>query len=175
MEFSIIAAVDNNRGIGKSGKLPWALKGDMAHFKAVTTREVAPGQQNAVIMGRTTWVSLPERFRPLPGRLNVVLSRQAGGLKLPTGVEQAASLNNALLALAAAKVGEVFIIGGGSVYAEAVQHPQCTAIYLTEIDTSFECDTFFPELPAAFAEDLRSEPQSEGGLNYQFVTYRRHA
>lgn len=176
MDFSVIAAVDKNRGIGKGGKLPWALKGDMAHFKAVTMHEAVPGRPNAVVMGRTTWDSLPTRFRPLPGRQNTVLSRQQlSGLKLPPGVQQAASLDEALQVLAQASVGEIFVIGGGSVYAEAVKHPQCTTVYLTEIDSTFACDTFFPPLPSGFVDVERSAPENEGGLSYKFVTYRRHA
>lgn len=171
MTFSVIAAADKNRGIGKDGKIPWNLKGDMAHFKEVTTRPNGSGKLNAVIMGRGTWDSLPERFRPLPGRLNVVLSRQAG-LALPSGVIQAPSLDGALQALGEARVGGVFVIGGGTVYAEAVRHSQCRTVYLTEVEDVFACDTFFPQLPPAFQKVNESEPATEHGVRYRFVTYQ---
>lgn len=73
--FSIVVAACRNNGIGKDGKLPWSLPGDMAQFKRVTSQTVDQTKQNAVIMGRLTWNSIPDKFRPLPKRLNVILSR----------------------------------------------------------------------------------------------------
>ena len=141
MTFSIIAAVDKKLGIGLKNALPWRLKGDMDHFKQITVN-TASDKQNAVIMGSNTWASLPEKFRPLPERLNVVLSWQP--LDLPAGVLFGSSLDNALEQLSnRADINEVFVIGGARVYAEAINHPACVKIYLTEIDSVFECDTFF--------------------------------
>lgn len=170
MQFSIIAAVDKNRGVGKGGKLPWRLRGDMDHFKTVTSSQNHAGSPNAVIMGRTTWLSLPERFRPLPERLNAVLSHEP--LSLPAGVFGFQSLDQAFRELSGQKVGEIFVIGGASVYAQAIKHPACSKIYLTEIDQAFECDTFFPDLPASFRRVSSSEPVAEGGMTYRFVTYQ---
>ena len=80
MPFSIIAAVDQSGGIGQGGKLPWNLKGDLKHFKEVTQGQGGPAKLNAVIMGRTTWDSIPARFRPLAGRINEWMkSRTAAG------------------------------------------------------------------------------------------------
>jgi hypothetical protein len=82
-----IVACTRDGGIGKEGKLPWKLSGDMAYFKRVTLdTEDVPGARNAVIMGRKTWESIPNSFRPLPGRLNVVLSRNPKSINLPDGV-----------------------------------------------------------------------------------------
>ena len=78
--FSIIVAFDSQYGIGKNGQLPWSLPSDLKHFKEITTAVTDPAKKNAVIMGRKTWESLPEKFRPLPGRVNMVLS-QRGELK----------------------------------------------------------------------------------------------
>ncbi|MBI5465897.1 MAG: dihydrofolate reductase [Candidatus Kerfeldbacteria bacterium] len=173
MEFSIIAAQDRNRGIGKAGKLPWAFRGDMEHFKAITTREVAPGTRNAVIMGSTTWNSLPEKHRPLSDRLNVVLSFTP--LDLPPGVLSATSLEDAFSQLALQSVGEVFIIGGASVYAQAIKHPACRKLYLTEIDAVFDCDTFFPDLPAGFVKVSQAEPVTERGISYRYAEYKHQS
>lgn len=172
MQFSIIAAIDAKRGLGKAGKLAWDLRADMQHFKAVTVA-ASGAKQNAVIMGRTTWESLPERFRPLPQRLNVVLSRNQA-MALPEGVLLANSLDEALQTLEHKEVGEVFVIGGASVYAEAVKHPQCKTVYLTEIEHTYDCDTFFPELPTKeWQQVAKSEPAEEGGIHFRFVTYQR--
>ncbi len=173
MGFAIIAALDKNRGIGQGGKLPWNLRGDMKHFKEVTVgAQEATAGQNAVIMGRTTWDSIPARFRPLEGRINVVLSRKPL-VELPQGVLQAGSLDEALAQTKAQGGREVFIIGGASVYAQAINHPDCQTLYLTEIESEFPCDTFFPEVPANFHRTETADPAAEQGVNYRFVTYKR--
>jgi dihydrofolate reductase len=171
MQFSIIAAIDNKRGIGRAGKLPWALKGDMEHFKAITTRQVTPGAPNVVIMGSTTWNSLPVKYRPLADRLNVVLSFTP--LDLPPGVLFASSLDDAFAQLAAREVGEIFIIGGASVYALSIKHLSCRKLYLTEIDSVFECDTYFPEIPTDFVKTNAEPPVEEQGIKYSYNEYER--
>lgn len=159
--------MDSNRGIGKSGGLAWRLKGDMDHFRSLTQ---ATGDR-AVIMGRTTWESLPEKFRPLPGRLNIVLSRQR--ISLPPAVLLAASLDEALNLPQVGGLKEVFVIGGAQVYSQAVVHKLCNKIYLTEIKGNFDCDTFFPEIPPDFKRINESDPINEGGVIYNFVIYER--
>lgn len=173
MRFSIIAAIDKNRGIGIGNKLPWRLKGDMDHFRDVTT--LSEGEtKNAVIMGRTTWESLPEKFRPLPDRINVVLTRRKD-MSVPDGVLVAGSLDEALdmLSSLGAGLGEVFVIGGASVYAESIVHPSCRKVYLTEIDKEYNCDTYFPPLPPGFIKKRSSDKQTEQGVNYKFVIYEK--
>jgi dihydrofolate reductase len=165
MKFSIIAAVDKNFGIGKGGKLPWDLAGDLKHFREIT-------KGCAVIMGRTTWLSLPERFRPLPGRLNVVLA-PIGDLVVPEGVIVAQSFEEAFSAIALKWNGKVFVIGGGMVYTQAIQRPECNKVYLTEIDAIYDCDTYFPKLPDGFKKISESEQQQENGAKYKFVVYER--
>ena len=140
------------------------------------------GMTNAVVMGRRTWESLPERFRPLPGRLNVVLSRSAGKLALPDAVVQSDSLEGALRTLAepahAASVESVFVIGGGEVYREALAHPLCDAVHLTEVGgRDFDCDTFLPGPidTDTFSLWRQSPPKRERGVGCttSFLTYVR--
>lgn len=169
--FDIVVALDQARGIGKDNGLPWKLPGDLRFFKKITS--AAPdGKRNAVIMGRKTWESIPEKFRPLPGRLNIVLSRANNSL-LPPGVLGAASLDEALLcATRDESVSDVFIIGGAAVYSEALRHPHCNRLYVTEIAAQFECDAFLVAFPDCFVEKERGQPQSDGDVQYSFVTYQ---
>ena len=168
--FAIVVACDEARGIGKGGTLPWKLPGEMAYFKRVTS-EAANGKQNAVIMGRTTFDSIPPKFRPLPGRKNLVLSRDAS--YAPAGALAATSLDAALRVLEGdGAIDRVFVIGGGQVYRDALAHPACTQAYITRVKGNFGCDTFLPE----FERDFRlisSEPQREGPVEYAFELYQR--
>lgn len=172
MHFSIIAAIDAQHGIGRKGTLTWRLKQDLEHFRKLT---VTPAGQptNVVIMGRRTWESLPEKFRPLPDRLNIVLS-QSREYVVPDGVLLVPSFDQALKRLAdRGQLGQVFVIGGGMVYQDAIQRPECDCLYLTEIDQSFDCDAFFPSRPEYFQEISRSPRYEEHGLTFSFVTYGR--
>ena len=159
----LIAAVARNRVIGRDNQLLWHLPEDMAHFRE-TTRG-AP-----VIMGRKTWESLPPRFRPLPGRRNIVLSRQAG--YVAEGAEVVATLDEALLLLQAAP--QAFVIGGEQLYRLAL--PRADQLVLTELDRDYEGDALFPAWdPDLFAEVERRPAQSAPaeGPGYAFVTYQR--
>ena len=156
--LSLIVACSSEGGIGKDGQLPWRIPGDMAYFKRVTTETTNTGdgaRVNAVIMGRKTWDSIPARFRPLPGRVNVVLSRNAAALELPDNVLAAASLSDALAALdCRTDVEQCFIIGGGQVYKEAWHLERLSKVYRTLVHGSFECDAFIPaDLPPSFERD----------------------
>jgi len=171
-EFSIIVAMDQGRGIGKDGGLPWHLSSDLKHFKEVTVG-FDDNKKNVVVMGRRTWESLPERFRPLPGRLNVVLSRQ-NTLALPEGCLAFSSMESALNFLdARADIARVFVIGGAHIYEQALKFPQCRTLYVTEINDMFDCDVFFPEIPDDFQKCSQSDCFSENGRSFCFVTYQK--
>lgn len=158
----LIAAVARNRVIGRNNQLLWQLPEDMAHFRRHT-------QGHAVIMGRNTWQSLPERFRPLPGRRNVVLSRQPNW-QAP-GAEVCDSLQAALTRLAG--LDRVFVIGGEQVYAAAL--PYASTLLLTEIDHDFDGDAYFPLWDRQqFVEQSRQNQQAPkpNDWAYSFVTYQ---
>jgi dihydrofolate reductase len=172
MKFSLVVAADKHLGIGIGGHMPWRLKGDLKYFQDVTTN--APeGKINAVIMGRKTWDSLPEKHRPLKGRLNVVLTR--GGAEVPDGVLLASSLDEAFIKLRAhPEVGGVHVIGGANVFSQAIVHPDCEKIYLTEVFAEFEADTFFPKIDeSVFKKVSESGEHQENGIRYRFAVYER--
>ena len=174
--FNIIVAVDLSLGIGKNGMLPWHLSGDMEHFKRVTESTESASQKNAVIMGRKTWESLPKKFRPLPRRLNVVLTHSKN-LTVPEGVLKTESLTQALVLLDEGtfkdSIETVFVIGGGQIFQEALKNPNCQKIYLTQILSQFDCDVFFPEFKNEFREEFVSSHFSENPTKYYFAVYSR--
>ncbi len=160
MPLHLIYARARNNVIGKNGDLPWHLPEDLAHFKRTTL-----GQ--AVVMGRVTWESIPEKFRPLPGRRNVVVSRQAN--YVATGASVVTSLQAALAFFPSDEV--VWLIGGAQLYAQAL--PLAAQIVVTEIDADFEGDAFAPLLGPDWHETERSQHMSAQGLAYSLVTLER--
>lgn len=161
MKLSLIAAVPRNRAIGLDNQLLWQEAADQRHFRATT-------MGCPVVMGRKTWESLPARFRPLPGRRNVVVSRDPS--YPATGAEVVTSLDAALAALQ----GEprVFVMGGAQLYALAL--PRADELVLTEIDADLDGDVFFPAFDRSqWTEIERQSARTDQGVHYAFVTYLR--
>ena len=158
MSLTLIVATDRARGIGIENRLPWRLPEDLAHFKRTTTG-------HPIIMGRKTFESIG---RPLPGRRNIVISRNPAWRQ--DGVEAVGSVD---AAIALAPETEAFVIGGAQIYVETLA--RATRIIVTEIDRVFDCDTFFPAIdPNLWQQVARQAYYSE--LNecaYAFVTYQR--
>ena len=157
---ALIAAVARNRVIGRGNELVWHDPADARHFRSST-------MGCPVIMGRRTWESLPARFRPLPGRRNVVVTRQTDWSD--AGAEVAHSLDEALARLAEAP--RVFVIGGGQLYAQALD--RADELVVTEIDADFDGDAFAPALGPEWREVARKTHVAAGGLPYAFVRYTR--
>jgi len=164
--------MDKNRGIGNKGDLPWPkLKGDMKFFRELT---IDTDHRNAVLMGRKTWDSLPAAFKPLPGRLNGILSRTGKVSGTTETCKVWSSLKDAIAELESDEnIREIFVIGGAQIYAEALTLSQCRRIHLTAIDATFSCDTFFPEIPADFHPISISDFMEEHGIRYCFKMLER--
>jgi dihydrofolate reductase len=165
-KFSLVVAIDGDGGIGIDGKLPWRLKGDMKHFREVTTGD----GNNAVIMGRSTWESIPGKFRPLPNRYNIVMTRNEAYMA-PREISLAASLDAALVM--ARQSHKVFVIGGGQIYAEALNHPGCEGMLLTRVADAYDCDTFFPPYEKSFRLSETLGDFSEGVHTYSIERWAR--
>ncbi|XP_065865874.1 bifunctional dihydrofolate reductase-thymidylate synthase-like [Euphorbia lathyris] len=177
--YQVVVAATRDMGIGKDGKLPWRLPSDLKFFKDVTLTTNDSGKKNAVVMGRKTWESIPLEHRPLPGRLNVVLTR-SGSFDIATAenVVICGSLISALELLAASpyclSIEKVFIIGGGQILREALNAQGCDAIHITEIETSIDCDTFIPPINfSVFQPWYSSFPIVENKIRFSFATYVR--
>ncbi len=169
--LALIASVARNGSIGSDNGLIWHEPEDKRWLRRQTLG--CP-----VIMGRKTWDSLPARFRPLPGRDNIVVSRQAGWSA--PGAQAAPDLTQALaLAQAAAqqsKAARIFVIGGGQLYAQAL--PLADQLVLTEIDADLPGDTVFPHWDRSAFTERQREPRHSSGppaCDYAFVTYQRNS
>jgi dihydrofolate reductase len=161
MQLVLIAAVARNSVIGRDNQLVFREPADLRHLRAVTLG--CP-----VIMGRKTWQSLPAKFRPLPGRRNLVISRDAGFEA--AGAETAVSLEAALALLADAP--KVFVLGGAQLYALAL--PMAQQLVLTEVDADLVGDTLFPVWDRSqFNEISRQAHHTDAGVPYSFVVYER--
>lgn len=161
MEKCLIVAVSDDMAIGRGGDMPWHLSEDLKYFKRVT-------MGCPVIMGRTTFESLG---RPLPGRKNIVLSRRE--ISLPEGVVRVGSLDEAYAAAGSAE--RCFIMGGASVYAQAIG--DMDTLYITRIHTTVpDADTFFPPVDlSVWEEQSRSDTLTDerSGIRFEFVVYKR--
>ena len=158
--LTLVVAKARNGTIGRHNALPWHLPDDLAHFKRTTMG--AP-----IIMGRKTWESIG---RPLPGRRNIVVTRNRG--YTATGADVVQSLDDALAL--ASDAGQIFIIGGAQLYAAAM--PRAHRILLTEIDADFDGDTFMPALDRAQWHESSREnypPTKDHDFGYSFVVYER--
>ena len=147
MSINIIAAIAKNRVIGYKGGLPWHIPADLKYFKRLTS-----GNNSAIIMGRKTWDSLP--VKPLPNRRNFVLTQNNFHSTFPDGLV----LKNPDDIITLKKIyNEIWIIGGQSIYEEYIEKPYIDKLYLTEIDDTFEGDTYFPEIPSYFHKTIQGK------------------
>lgn len=158
-----IAAMDESRAIGFENKLPWNIPEDLKRFSELT-------KGHAVLMGRKTWESLPERVRPLPGRLNIVCSRRPGSLSTPQGVLTYSSASGAIEDFLSSKIeaptDKLYVIGGEQIYKETL--PFWTQLYLTCVHSKHNGDAFFPDF-----EHLFTLVQNDDRKGFSFRQYSR--
>lgn len=163
--IAMIVAFDRNRVIGRDGKMPWHISGDLKFFKRTTLGK-------PVVMGRKTWEALP--FRPLPGRPNIVVSRSPGLVLdgAETFPDLEAALDRAIEYADEAGVDEAMVIGGANLYRQALPHAR--KLYLTEIDMAIEGDAYFPEIDAEDWHEISRGPDlQEDGICYRFLELER--
>ncbi|XP_039492410.1 dihydrofolate reductase [Drosophila santomea] len=174
LSFNLIVAVCENFGIGINGNLPWRIRSELKYFSRTTKRTSDPSKHNAVVMGRKTYFGVPENKRPLPDRLNIVLSTTLQENELPKGVLLCRNLEAAMKALEGKnEVENIWIVGGSGVYEEAMASTRCHRLYITKIHQKFECDTFFPAIPDSFREvapdlDTPIGLQEENGIKFEY-------
>jgi len=177
--MKMIAAACDGLGIGKNGDLPWRLKDEMKYFTRMT-KTAAAGKKNAVVMGRKTYESIPPKYRPLDGRVNVVLTKQKDYTVPEEGVLVCHEFDEAEIKakLEGHPIDSIWLVGGSVLYSRAMETLAATHIYLTRIHKKFDCDTFFPEIDFKNYIEVRDpavdmEAQSEGDIFYHFKVYER--
>ncbi|MFN7160486.1 MAG: dihydrofolate reductase [Candidatus Gracilibacteria bacterium] len=164
----VIAAVDKIGGLAKEGGIPWHYPSDMKFFKQITSETLDPAKHNIVIMGRKTWETIPDQFRPLPGRENIVLSSNKNLHLL--GATVVDSLEHVLYR-EYQTVEKIFIIGGAQLYHTVMELPDIDGVYLTRIQKNYDCDLFFPDIPEHFTKQIHIRDTEETGDKLEFWYY----
>lgn len=153
--IALVVAMAENNCIGKNGTLPWHLPEDMKHFKEVTMGKT-------VVMGRKTWESIPDKFRPLPGRKNVVITRQETYV-VPEDVQISSSIEDVIHGANE----DVMIIGGGEIYRQTID--KADTLYITHVHQHVDGDTFFPDIDSTVWKETSRDERD----NLAFVTYTK--
>uniref|UniRef100_A0A914RPA9 dihydrofolate reductase n=1 Tax=Parascaris equorum TaxID=6256 RepID=A0A914RPA9_PAREQ len=176
LPINIIVAMDSRGGIGKNGTLPWNIPEDLKYFQTMTTKTVDPTKQNAVVMGRKVWESLPAKWRPLKNRLNVVLSSSVEVASIAAYIvtrtfENAIDILNGM----SDKIETIWDIGGRRPYEEGLKSSQLRQIYVTFVEGDFDADVFFPDIDfQKFSKhngDQQSSQHQYEGIAYRFETF----
>lgn len=156
MSLALVAAVSTNNCIGKDGQLPWHIPEDMKRFKELTMGKT-------VLMGRKTWESLPVKFRPLPQRKNIIITRQEGYI-VPDGVWIYSSIDAALKAHGQE---DIMVIGGAEIYRQTIN--RADTLHITHVHQSVDGDAFFPTIDPTIWREVEKENHGE----FSFVKYAK--
>ncbi|NVP17406.1 dihydrofolate reductase [Candidatus Gracilibacteria bacterium] len=178
ISFSMILAVDEKNGIGKSGELAWNLPSDLKYFKKITTQTHDLAKMNAVIMGKNTWKSIPSKYRPLPDRINCILSSDLEKDNIGSSIDNFVlyfnSLEHCLSELEGKEnVENIFIIGGAHLYNYALNSDLLERIYITRVKGDFNCDVHFAGVPKSFVLESYTDYETENGIEYSFQVYKK--
>lgn len=172
MKFSIILAVDEKNWLWKNNNLAWRLKTDMQYFKKTTVLTQDSNKINAVIMGRKTWESIPQKFRPLPGRLNFVLTRDSNYQDewciSWTSLDEILDIINLN-----PSVENIFIIWWSQIYNQVLSDKRLEKIYLTQVQWDYDCDVFFNWVPESFQLQEQTEIYEENNIKFQFKIFKK--
>ncbi len=177
-KFSMIIAVDSKNWIWKNNSLAWSIPSDLKYFKEITTTTKDLAKYNAVIMGRKTWESIPSKFRPLPDRINCILSRNLKyediNSKIDNFVLHFNSFEHCLKELSKKEnVENIFLIWWATLYNQFLNHPNLEKLYITKVIWNYNCDVFFDWIPENFILEKYSDDLEENSIKFRFEKYKR--
>lgn len=180
MKFNIILAVDEKNWIWKSWSLAWKIHEDMKYFKDITESTKDLAKLNWVIMWRKTWVSIPSKFRPLPNRINCILSRELKyediHSKIDNFVLHFNDFEHCLKELSEKEnIEEIFLIWWADLYNQFINHKELNKIYITKLHWDFDCDVHFDWIPDNFDLVSNSEIKEENWTKFNFEVYKKTA
>jgi len=168
-EKYIVVAIDEKNGIGLDNKLPWKFKKEMQYFKERTIKVHDSEKENAVIMGRKTWESIPEKNRPLKNRINIILTSKKD--YKADGAIVCGSLEEAMTAAEDDDyIEKIYFIGGAEVFSQALEY--CDGLYVTHVREDYHCDKFFPEISECFGEAKKLGSDEENGVKFDYMLYK---
>ncbi|AWP08770.1 putative dihydrofolate reductase-like [Scophthalmus maximus] len=178
----LIAATCNDMGIGKDGKMPWNLPAEFQYYRSTVSRVSRPGKMNLMVWGKLCWFSQPKTMFPLENTLHVVLSTSMSAV--PDHAHFLCDDFDSAVRIAsepplADMIETIWIVGGTQVYKEALGHPWCDLVYLTNIMAEFDCDVFFPEFDRGLFKlqerfpHVPSDIQEENGIQYKFQVFKK--
>ncbi len=182
-KINMILALDSKSGLWKNGDLAWRIREDMKYFKKITTQKPHPNpplsgegieqKQNAVIMWRKTWDSIPEKYKPLPNRINAILSRSYTPEDDYWNICKYSSFESAIEKLSKREdVEDIFIIWGAQIYNLALENKNLEKLYLTRVDGDFDCDVFLDIDFNQFEEESIWEwRETKKGVKFRFEVY----
>ena len=178
MKFSIILAVDEKNWLWKNNDLAWKISADLKYFKEITTKTTDLAKLNAVIMWRKTRESIPSKYRPLPERINCILSRKIKNDDIGSPIDDFVlyfhSLEYCLSELESKEnVENIFIIGWANLYNQVLDNPMLDKIYLTKVKWDFGCDVFFDWVSDNFKVESYTDLEEENGIEYNFWVYKK--
>ena len=178
MKINLIVAVDEKNWIWKDWKMAWKLPSDMKYFKKITSDTDDLAKHNAVVMWRKTWESIPSKFRPLPDRVNCILTSNIKnddiGSKIDDFVLYFNSVEHCLSELEwKENIEEIYIIGWANLYNQVLKMDMLDKIYITKIKWDFKCDVFLDNIPSNFKVESYTDPEIENGIEYSFWVYKK--
>lgn len=177
-KISLILAVDEKNWLWKNNKLAWSLSSDLKYFKNITSSTKDLWKLNAVVMWKNTWESIPEKFRPLPNRVNCILSKTIKFESIKSKIDDFVIYFNSIESCIEelnkkANLESIFVIWWANIYNQFLNHKNLDKIYLTKVYWDYWCDVFFSWIPENFILESESELLEENSIKFKFLVYKK--
>lgn len=178
MKINLIVAVDEKNWIWKNWDLAWRISDDMKYFKKITSKTLDKSNKNAVVMWRKTWESIPLKYRPLPNRINCILSKNTIKTVIWWDLDENIIYHNSIDECinelkTKENIENIFIIWWANIYNQLLENDILDKLYITKVRWDHNCDVFLNDIPDYFTEEFKSEDKEENGIKYNFCVYKK--